>query len=145
MKALNQMRYPITAAAALIVAAAVTGSLSGCTSSAPTPTPTATAPAAGAQLDVPTSVPNVPADRPNVLVQTCSAASGGWSAKGTAHNPGTKSVTYTINVFFTNQTATVVGVASTRVGIAPGKTKPWVAAAQIAGASNLRCVLRGVG
>jgi hypothetical protein len=140
------MRYPITAVAALIVAAvAVTGVLSGCTSAAPTATPTATAPPADSPLDVPTSVPNVPTERANVQVSNCASSSGGWSARGTASNPGSASKTYTITVFFTTSTGTVVGVAATHVTVAKGKTARWATVAQIPTANDLSCVLRGVG
>jgi hypothetical protein len=131
-------RVAALAGAAALVAIALTG----CTASTSSPT---TAPSAPGQLVVPTSVPNVPAERKNVQLASCVAAPGGWSASGTASNPGTASKTYAINVFFTNGGGTVVGVAATHVTVAPGKSAKWTTSAQIAAANGLSCVLRGVG
>ena len=48
-------------------------------------------------------------------------------------------------MFFTNSSGTVVGVGDTVVKVAKGATERWTISAQIADASNLNSVLRGVG
>ena len=143
------MRHPFLALVGVAASSiALIGALAGCANTPlpdPTPTVSISLPAPTSQPDVPAEVPNDPAKRVNVEVSTCAAATGGWSAAGTAQNPGTESVTYAIMVFFTTQAATVVGTAETSVTVAPGESLEWSVSAQIADASDLRCVLRGVG
>jgi hypothetical protein len=142
------MRRSAAATLVTVVAAVIClGTLSGCSSSevAPTSSPSPTVVAPTSEPNVPTGVPNVPAKRADVEITSCLAARGGWAATGKVTNSGTTSVSYAISVFFTTQTATVVGTARTKVTLPAGKTVHWSATAQIANAASLRCVLRGVG
>jgi hypothetical protein len=71
-------------------------------------------------------------------------ATAGSIDNGHRH-PGSNSVTYSISLFFTTATATVVGIDRTSVTVGPGKTVSWGEFSKIPNASNLLCVLRGVG
>jgi hypothetical protein len=78
-------------------------------------------------------------------MSTCKATKGGWTAGGSATNPGSKTADYTITVFFTTTAATVVGSAQTRVRVKPGAEETWTAGKKFTAPRRTLCVLRGVG
>jgi hypothetical protein len=94
---------------------------------------------------VPADVPNDPALRARVSQDTCEAVDGGWRAAGTAVNPGKKAATYLVTVFFTTDTATVIGAGRTRVTVEPGATARWTVSDAFTAPKKTLCVLRGVG
>jgi hypothetical protein len=94
---------------------------------------------------VPTKVANDVKSRKNVQLSSCTKAAGGWGAGGTAANPGTKAAAYTITVFFTTTSATVVGIGKTQVRVAPGGTQDWTVTGKFKAPAKMLCVLRGVG
>ena len=94
--------------------------------------------------NVPTSVPNNPSRRANVIMAKCSAAPGGWAAAGTVHNPAGQPSAYRITVFFTTTSATVIGVATTSVSVPARSSKPWQAVGHFRAPAQALCVLRGV-
>ena len=94
---------------------------------------------------VPAQVANKPALRADVNLASCSARTRGWQASGTVHNPRSAVHRYKITVFFTTDSATVIGVATASVRV-PGKaSRPWTAGATFHAAQPTLCVLRGVG
>lgn len=94
---------------------------------------------------VPTKVPNVVASRKNVKQETCAATADGWKAAGTVHNPGSSAATYTITVFFSSTSATVLAHGDAKVTVEPGKTAKWSVAPKFTAPKKVLCVLRGVG
>ena len=102
-------------------------------------------PAGVAPAPIPTDVPNAVEARSTVVMTSCKAAPGGWQASGTVSNPGTTTVDYTITVFFTTAKATVIDSAQTKVSVDPGAKKSWSAIKKFGAASQMLCVLRGVG
>jgi hypothetical protein len=94
---------------------------------------------------VPTDVANQPTLRANVTISSCARAPGGWAASGTARNPTATAVTYTVTVFFTTSSATVLGSATSKVTIPAHGSQEWNAPAKLTPANPTRCVLRGVG
>lgn len=142
-----------TALATLGIGAALL--LTGCTPGGPSPShsPKAavvntTAPAlpggVSQATNVPTDVANDPAIRKSVTLTSCAVSDGGWTAKGTATNNGTKSKKYTITVFFTTATATVLHTDATTVTAKPGDTTDWTIVGAFKAPDGTRCVLRGV-
>jgi hypothetical protein len=95
--------------------------------------------------DVPTNVPNNVQLRGNVQIGACKAVPGGWEATGTAINPTSKAITYTVTVFFTTRQATVVATGATKVDVKPGAHQPWAVRKSFAAPNPTLCVLRGVG
>jgi hypothetical protein len=115
------------------------------------PDTTGAAPGAGestvpplVQNPLPDSVPNDPDVRKNVAQTKCEAVDGGWGAEGTATNPGTAPVTYSITVYFTTPTATVLDYATTTVSVAPGATEKWSASKQFAAVADMLCPMPGI-
>jgi hypothetical protein len=99
-----------------------------------------------AATSIPGRVPNSPGLRRNVDMSTCKAVEGGWSAAGTASNPGSKeNVDYTITVFFTTTSATVLDSVQTKVTVKPGDKHTWRASKKFTAPPKTLCVLRGVG
>jgi hypothetical protein len=94
---------------------------------------------------IPTKVANNVAMRKHVTMSSCEKADGGWSASGTATNPATTPVGYTITVFFTTAAATVVDTAQTHVDVAAGGKQAWTVTKKFHAAPSMRCVLVGVG
>lgn len=124
--------------------------LTGCTASVPSATPSATASAGSAgeirpDADVPTEVPNTPALRADVEITACERGGDGWKASGTARNSADEDTSYTITVFFTTDKATVLGTGDTTVKVPAGESAEWEIRADLTPASEMRCVLRGVG
>jgi hypothetical protein len=133
--------------------------LSGCSSSHPSPTPShsgtpsVTASRSVTAAPIPTQhslppaskIPNDVALRRQVQITSCTSKPGGWQAKGTATNTGSKTVDLTITVFFTTTKATVLDYATTKVQVPGGASKDWTASADFAAEPTMRCVLRGVG
>ncbi|MFC5501548.1 hypothetical protein ACFPJ4_04745 [Lysinimonas soli] len=143
-------RYPV-AAVGVVSALLLTGCTAGATSSSRTPTAAAAAsapalPAGVTQATaVPTDVPNDTAARKNVTITSCAANDGGWAAKGTVANLGDGPKTYTITVFFTTSTATVLHTDAVTVSVKPGQTADWTIDGKFVAPAGTRCVLRGVG
>ena len=46
-----------------------------------------------------------------MIPNSCNAVEGGWAATGVITNPGPKKGSYTVTVYFTTPTATVIGTA----------------------------------
>ena len=138
------------------VGAAVLGLATGCTSSGKdkaTPSgSTSGSPSASAstkssplvQNSLPKSVANSVTARKNVKPTKCAAVPGGWGAEGTATNPGTTPVTYTITVFFTTTSATALDFATTKVTVPAGKTENWSASKKFAAQATMLCPIPGV-
>ena len=128
----------------------------GCTSSskkAVTPTKTggttvsSPARATGPTLvqgTLPKSVANDKSLRSNVVLTKCAAVAGGWGASGTAKNPGTSDLTYTIVVYFTTTSSTTLSFAQTTVAVAPGKTATWSASKKFPAVAQMLCPIVGV-
>jgi hypothetical protein len=94
--------------------------------------------------NVPTSVPNDPAQRKNVTITDCSRTDDGWKAAGTATNPGNHPASYELTVFFTAAAATVLAVGDAIVTVDPGATSDWRVDGDFAAPEGTRCVLSGV-
>lgn len=138
-----------------VIAATVALALTACTPTAsPAPTPTgaasntATAPGLPAGVSqataVPTDVPNEPAQRKNVTMTDCSRTADGWTASGTAINPGASATTYTVTIFFAAPTATVLAVGNTEVEVEPDARSDWTVTSVFTAPKGTRCVLTGV-
>jgi hypothetical protein len=127
--------------------------IAGCSSSKSHPPTTTTLPRPAVTLPsgvtgvaaLPTDIPNSPSLRRNVEIGTCTSAPGGWEASGGAINPSGSTVTYTITIFFTTGTATVIGTGQTKVTVKPGAHQTWTVVAHFGVAPGTLCVLRGVG
>ncbi|GAA2064531.1 hypothetical protein [Leifsonia soli] len=149
------MSHPRNRIAALAAVAIAVCLLATACTGTPAPGPTTARPTAtgiaglptGVQqaTDVPTDVPNTPELRKNVALASCEKADGGWRAGGTASNPTDTAVDYTITVFFTTDTGTVLGTADTTVSVGAKEKKDWTATAALTPAPKTVCVLRGVG
>lgn len=94
---------------------------------------------------VPSQVPNRVALRKDVALTTCAKAPGGWRAAGTATNPGHGPADYTITVFFTTSSDTVIGTGATHLHVSAGRQAPWKVTGRFTPAPATGCVLRGVG
>lgn len=136
---------------ATLAAALSVGLLAACTPSSqsgPTATPAQAfgLPSGVRQAtSVPSDVPNMPALRRNVAIDTCASSDGGWKAVGTAKNPTKADVTYTISIFFTTDKGTVIGTGKTKVAVSAGATRDWTVSSRLTPAPDTRCILRGVG
>jgi hypothetical protein len=139
------VRSAVVMAAAVLTAAAALAGCSGSSGPAPTQSSASPAPKAAPATSIPASPPNDPAARQNAQITACKATKDGWEADGSATNPGTAPVSYTITVFFTTTAATVVSTAETKVTINPGATEKWAASSTFAADPQMLCVLRGVG
>ncbi|MDN3359070.1 hypothetical protein [Actinomadura sp. DC4] len=93
---------------------------------------------------VPTKIANEPKVRKNVALTKCAEIPGGWSAEGTATNPGKKPVTYKITVHFTTRQATTLDYAEALVPVAPGKTVPWAAEKEFHAEKKMLCPTPGI-
>jgi hypothetical protein len=78
-------------------------------------------------------------------MSSCGKVDGGWSASGTATNPATAPVSYTITVFFTTTAATVIDTAQTHVDVPAGGKHAWTVSKKFHATPSMRCVLVGVG
>jgi hypothetical protein len=74
----------------------------------------------------------------------CAAILGGWSAEGTATNPGKKPVTYKILVHFTTTKATTLDYAQVPVPVQPSKTVPWTAKKKFHADKKMLCPMPGI-
>ncbi|RDV45271.1 hypothetical protein DOE76_08415 [Leifsonia sp. ku-ls] len=141
---------------AVLISAAV---LTGCTPQNPSPTRTTATSGASAghstdapalpsgvtqATNVPSSVPNDPAQRKNVTVTDCGPSEGGWRATGTAKTSGESAATYKLTVFFTTSTATVLAVGEATVTVQRGSTAEWAVDSSFTAPKGTRCVLTGV-
>ena len=93
---------------------------------------------------VPTKIANQPSVRKNVVQTKCAAIPGGWSASGTATNPGKKEVTYKILVHFTTTKATTLDYGQALVPVKPGKTVPWTVKKRFRAAKQMLCPMPGI-
>lgn len=96
-------------------------------------------------VTIPTDVPNESDLRANVEISACVSDGDGWKAAGVARNPSGEDIAYKVTVFFTNDKATVLGSGDAAVKVSAGKSANWEVRADLTPASNMRCVLRGVG
>jgi hypothetical protein len=96
------------------------------------------------QEPLPTKIANKPSVRKNVVQTKCAPIPGGWSAEGTATNPGKKEVTYKIMVHFTTTKATTLGYAQVLVPVKPGKTVPWTAKKEFPAQKKMLCPMPGI-
>lgn len=132
------------AAVALLAAA-------GCSGEDPAPSPTASvaAPTLPSGVVQPTALPSNPPDDPmlreNVTIGTCEAGDGGWTASGVAKNPGKEDVEFTITIFFTTESATVLESAQQKVKVKAGGEEKWTATKKFTAPPVVKCVLRAVG
>jgi hypothetical protein len=84
--------------------------------------------------------------RPYVAIESCASTAGGWTASGSARNPGRVPTAYRITIFFTSSQATVEGFGDTIASIPAGKSAHWSVTSKIpAPDPHSQCVLRGVG
>jgi len=95
--------------------------------------------------DVPSKVANTAKLREQVQLTSCHQVPGGWTASGTATNTVSTPVDYTIVVFFTTKSATVIGTGSTRVYVRGKAHQQWAVTKRFIAAPSTVCVLRGVG
>lgn len=95
--------------------------------------------------DVPQDVANDPDLRDDVTVASCRRTPNGWRATGTARNPGQAPIDYAITVFFTTESATVIGTGTTRVAVGPGRKEAWRVEDAFEAPASTLCALRGVG
>lgn len=109
----------------------------------PAAAPTAKDKDAGAN-PLPTKMANDPGIRQNIVQTKCEAIPGGWSAQGTAKNPGKKAVTYKVIVHFTTTKATTLDYAQTLVKVPPGKTVAWNAKKHFAAEQKMLCPMPGI-
>jgi hypothetical protein len=152
-------RLALAAAVVLTSATALTGCTSGgdehgttprpsapSSSHAPTSSPANALPAGvtGATA-VPAKVPNKPALRKDVVLSSCASAGRSWRASGTVRNPGSRDRRYTITVFFTSSTATVIGTGAAKVRVPSGAQRSWKVVGKFRAPNPTLCVLRGVG
>jgi len=152
-------QLPIRSAAVLAAVGLAVGCLAGCSNSdssrdstAPKPVTTSasgkqTPPSTGATAvatKIPTKVANDIELRKDVQLSSCKRIEGGWGASGTATNPGTKPVDYTITIFFTTTKATVVSTGATDITVDPGDEQHWSVNKRFAANPKMLCVLRGV-
>ncbi|MEU4836032.1 hypothetical protein [Streptosporangium sp. NPDC023615] len=93
---------------------------------------------------LPTQLANEPRVRQNIVQTKCAAVPGGWSAQGTARNPGKKAVTYKVVVYFTTTKATTLDYAQALVTVPPGKTVPWTAKKQFQAKKEMLCPMPGI-
>jgi hypothetical protein len=94
---------------------------------------------------VPTDVANSIQLRNHIQLTSCTNTPGGWQASGMATNPAASPTVYTITVFFTTASATVIGTGATQVHVENGASQPWTVTGNFAPAPSTLCVLRGVG
>jgi hypothetical protein len=138
-----------------ISAATVALALAACTpAGSPTPKPagaassTATAPGlpegVSQATGVPTAVPNEPAQRKNVTMTDCARTADGWKASGTAVNLDASTATYTVTIFFTAPTATVLAIGDTDFEVEPGARSDWTVTSAFTAPDGTLCVLSGV-
>jgi hypothetical protein len=69
------------------------------------------------QYLVPALVPDDPAKRKQVHIDSCASTGSSATAAGTIHNSGNHSASYDITVFFTSDTATAVNYATASVTV----------------------------
>ncbi|MFF3443386.1 hypothetical protein [Streptosporangium sp. NPDC002721] len=100
--------------------------------------------ASGGANPLPTKVDNEPSVRKNIVQTKCEAIPGGWSAQGTAKNPGKKPVTYKVVVYFTTTKATTLDYAQALVKVPPGEIVTWNAKKQFAAKREMLCPMPGI-
>lgn len=94
---------------------------------------------------LPSSIPNKPDLRRDVMIEKCAAIHGGWQASGVATNRASTTATYLLTIYFTDSSATVIGYGQTHVKVAPGKSSPWTVSSHFPTSGKVLCVLSGVG
>jgi hypothetical protein len=148
-----------TSVALSLMGAAAVLVLAGCTSGTqpePDPTPTngqgeigteePAPPFTGEQGPVPdqADIADDPDLREIVLMTGCEASDGGWAATGTAENPESSDVSYTVVVIFTDAQARNVTSSTVEIPVAAGGSAEWEAAAEFDPPEGTQCVLAGV-
>ena len=93
---------------------------------------------------LPHKVANEPSLRKNVTQTSCAAIPGGWSAGGTAQNPGPHAVTYKITVYFTTEHATTLNFAVATVHVPAGQSSAWVAQKKFKAQPQMLCPMPGI-
>jgi hypothetical protein len=96
------------------------------------------------QGTLPSTIPNDPTVRKNVVQTKCEAIPGGWSASGTVKNTASKKLTYNILVYFTTNQGTTLNFAQVSVPVAAGATENWKAEKQFPALATMLCVLPGI-
>lgn len=131
----------------MLAAMSVVALLGACSQSSPdvdpapstsstSPSPSATEPTATTPLRS-----ESPGKSSHVQVDLCTASSTKARAGGTVENPGRRTETYRIQVFFTDEDGKVIGNTQVEVDAAPEKATRWRAAADLAYPAHPRCVL----
>lgn len=138
------MRYESSLTVKVAALGILAGALAVGCSSGGHPVHNAAAVSSNAANPVPTKIANQPSVRKNVVQNKCAAIPGGWSAEGTATNPGKKPVTYKILVHFTTTKATTLGYAQVLVPVRPGKTVPWTAKKEFHADKKMLCPMPGI-
>lgn len=147
----SEVRTPVNVVAFTGVMLLGALGITGCTSGQePVPSPAAPVPVNGLPdgvslpVDVPTDVPNNPADRVNVAIEECESTENGWRAGGHAVNPGESEITYEITVFFTTDSGTVLGHGGVASAVPASETAEWSVDTEFVAPETTQCVLRGV-
>ncbi|MBF4570846.1 hypothetical protein ITJ57_18915 [Plantibacter sp. VKM Ac-2880] len=152
------MRRTTTSKMFLASTILLAGTLTGCTNNTPdnrssaTPAVTSTPlysaeglpPGAVGATEIPTDVPNDPKARKNVSTTSCTATDDGWTMTGTIANTTKNDTSYTLTVFFTTATATILATTTTVVDVPAGEIRYWDGTAAFAAPDGTKCVLRGV-
>lgn len=134
----------VTASLVTLLSACTPNSDAGPTKS-PSPTTAGLPPGVTGVSVLPTNVPNVPTTRAQTAISSCAAVKGGWAAGGIMANPTAEKASYTITVYFTTSSATVIGTAQTTVEVGGNSKADWTASDQFIPAPETKCVLVGVG
>jgi hypothetical protein len=79
-----------------------------------------------------------------VTLSGCAASEGRWAARGKVVNPNPVATSYTITVFYTDNTDTVVDYASSTVTVAAEKSEQWMTFGQHPDTGPLTCTVKGV-
>jgi len=131
----------------LLVGAALL--LAACSSSPSSSSKSTTTTVAGTSKSTTTTTAPIPIQnnvkiRTQAAITSCRQASDGWTAAGTATNPGSQSHTYKLIIYFTDTHATVIGSAQTSVDVAAKAAGTWSVTGKFPAPSKVRCVLVGV-
>ncbi|MEO3814274.1 hypothetical protein ABGB17_35195 [Sphaerisporangium sp. B11E5] len=144
---MNRKHAASTLVNAATVAVLTSTVVAGCSSGNEAPEKAPARPSVAAPAPdhpVPTKIANDPDIRDNITQTKCAAIPGGWSAQGTAKNPGRKEITYKIIVHFTTTKATTLDYAQTRVTVPPGETTKWSAEKHFAAQREMLCPMPGI-
>jgi hypothetical protein len=90
------------------------------------------------------TVTNNDAARKDVTLATCLHVGGSWIARGKVTNSTSATATYKIQIAYTDSHATVVGVETTSVSPAAGRSQPWTTTFPSTMSTGVICVLDAV-